>query len=32
MGIFDVVENVYDFVTDTAGKVRNAAQVVEFVA
>lgn len=32
MGIFDVVENVYDVVTDAAGKVRNAAQVVEFVA
>jgi hypothetical protein len=32
MGIFDVVENVYDFVTDAAGKVKNAAQVVEFVA
>jgi hypothetical protein len=32
MGIFDVVENVYDFVTDAAGKVRNAAAVVEFVA
>ena len=32
MGIFDVVGNVYDFVTDAAGKVRNAAQVVEFVA
>jgi EspA/EspE family len=32
MGIYDVVENVYDVVTDAAGKVRNAAQVVEFVA
>jgi hypothetical protein len=32
MGIFDVVENVYDFVTDAAGKVRNAAAVIEFVA
>lgn len=32
MGIFDVVENVYDFVTDAAGKVRSAAQVVEFIA
>jgi hypothetical protein len=32
MGIFDVVGNVYDFVTDAAGKARNAAQVVEFVA
>jgi hypothetical protein len=32
MGIYDVVENVYDFVTDAAGKARNAAQVVEFIA
>ena len=32
MGIFDVVGNVYDFITDAAGKVRSAAQVVEFVA
>src|SRR6476469_4460865 len=32
MGIYDVVENVYDIVTDAAGKVRSAAQVVEFVA
>jgi hypothetical protein len=32
MGIFDVVGNVYDFVTDAAGKVKGAAQVVEFVA
>jgi hypothetical protein len=32
MGIFDVVEKVYDFVTDAAGKARNAAAVVEFVA
>ncbi len=32
MGIFDVVGNVYDFVTDAAGKVKNAAQVIEFVA
>jgi hypothetical protein len=32
MGIFDVVDDVFDFVTDTAGKVKTAANVIAFVA
>jgi len=32
MGLFDITSNVFDFVTDAAGKIKQAGQVIETVA